>query len=261
MLQDIKGYIESHIGKKYGVEPIGYVLTGSKAYGIDSPTSDFDVIGVHISKEILEHPKHRKPWEVLSEQPAKDLSIVSYEAWKYIEMLQNGAFTAYEIRVLPQIPGLLSGWWEIWQKLRQEIAIPTGCFYSALGNFKSDTLPKIKKGERKGALMGYYRLIQARMALTTNQYQCNAWCLFNWYNDNVHHIKGGLKLLDDHMDPELRGKPLADTSFIDELHFMEKSLLEEVRKQDARSYPQDSLEGMLKALKRDRICLIKEENK
>ncbi len=257
--EELNTLISYHLLQKYNVEGIGYVLTGSRAYGVSLPTSDYDVIGIHISSEILEHPKYRKPWEVLSAQPSENLSIVSYEAWKYLEMLQNGAFTAYEIRTLPVIG--LGMYANFWTSVRRQTAIPTGSFYSALGNYRSDTISKIKKGERKGILMGYYRLIQAYKALKEGIFVTNLPALFNWYHEEVYNIQAGLNLLLDHMEPKLRNQPISDTRFLNELVLIERLLAQSVKAQDAHSYPRDGLENMLKALKRDRIALIQKDIK
>src|SRR3990167_8849414 len=85
-----------------GLYPLLYVVTGSRGYGMSTEGSDWDVVGVHISDDVLEHPKYRRTAEV---QEWKDIpfagsvmSIVSYEAWRYLDMLKGGAFTAYEIQ-------------------------------------------------------------------------------------------------------------------------------------------------------------------
>lgn len=248
-----------------GLVPLLYVVSGSRAYGLSDELSDWDVVGIHISSDILEHPRYQtvadvQLWKDLEFKEPQPLSIVSYEAWKYIDLLVKGGFTAWEIEGIPEL-NILPRVAEFVSEIKYSFGsgAPTSAFvYSAIGNAKSDMFSDALN--RKKCMMGYYRLCQAGTALIegTVIHDKRVIPLFDMAGVN---IPLGKELLSMYQDSKYRRTPLAKIELDHAKKEVEKILIwleNKVKTGPHVKLTEDRLLWLLKSLKRDRIGLIKE---
>ena len=274
MSSNLHKTIEDTVTSRPGLYPLLYVVTGSRGYEMNTEGSDWDVVGIHLSDDILEHPKHRRLAEV---QEWKDISykdsvisVVSYEAWKYLDMLKNGAFAAYEIQDMkPQA---------FYQPLETEFQYhliadrrkyaPTAFIYSALGNAKSDMWTRCGDKDHglfylKKVIMGYFRLSQAASVLASGEITHNISVFHKC--DKIIDIGRGLDLLFRYMEiktVEERRKALIERdleNFLrDEVSKLRDWIESTAMNHRAQPVPEDRFQKLLTALKKDRRTIIKE---
>lgn len=247
--------------KANGAEPLLYVTSGSRGNRINGINSDYDIVGIHMHPDVLHPPTHRREqWEVIIQQPEETVSVVSYEGWKFLELLKKGAFAAFEIRDLPHI--FLSPLYDNFAKeLRQQGSVPTSFVYSGTGNFKSDW-PK-NKLDRKKAVMAYFRLCQSVGVLSFGRVLHDAQELMKKVHQEVFGIPIGITVLHNYMQPEMRKVPLSEElsrDVDDELTRLCAWIEFTVKARKAIQYDQDSLDRLLATLYEDRVNFIRMKN-
>lgn len=200
------------------VFPISCVLTGSRAYGCHVESSDRDYVGVHLMDtwECLEHPNFRKTPLVIRKQFTKDLeemkpgtkggdiSLDSFEMWKFIDLLLKGSFVTYEILYMPVIhhdPGS-DGLIEL---CRNGLTNRIG--KAAKGNALHDWRKDRKN--RKKCVMAYLRLLQAIFYLKEEEFEWKAEALWS-YAKPSGLVEAGSEVLSTYMDPQLRKSELTE---------------------------------------------------
>jgi hypothetical protein len=247
-----------------GIEPLAFVVTGSRAYGLHSAASDWDVVGVHISNDVLEHPRHRKiadvqEWKNLQAEEGI-VSIVSYEGWKYIDLLTKGAFVAWEIEGLPEIliPQKYEEFWDVLKFGHGAGRVTSSFVYSAIGNAKSDMFAE--QLNRKKIMMGYFRLCQAGIALIDGSVSHDK-SVINKFHIVCKPIPLGCELLQLYLDPDIRTEPI-DEIIEDHARKEVQSIIPWLENK-LKTGPHTTLDGdrlrqLLDGLKKDRIGLIKE---
>jgi hypothetical protein len=161
------------------VLPCRAILSGSRAYGLDSPDSDWDYLGLHLmqTRDILEHPDFRKNLQVVRMRYDEDLkevpngvkggmvSLDSFEMWKFITIFIKGSTAAYELLHIQ--PVHTNHHLEpIFEAMRAGVTTRMG--RAAKGNCLHDW--RKHKLDRKKTVMAYYRLIQAIAFLREGKY-------------------------------------------------------------------------------------------
>ncbi len=246
--------------KANGAEPLLYVVAGSRGNRINGINSDYDIVGIHMHPDVL-HPLEyrREQWDVILQQPAQNVSVVSYEAWKYLDLLKRGAFAAYEIRDLPSIFVLPDNGFV--QELRQQTSVPTTFVYSSTGNYRKDW-PKDKKS-RKKAVMSYFRLCQAVGVLTYRKVIHDAAELIKKVDAEVFELPIGTVVLHNYMQESMRKVPLSDELSMEvdmELSRLNHWVDSTVQARKAIQYDQDDLDHLVARLYEDRVNYIRKNN-
>lgn len=91
--------------------PLKCVITGSRAYGLNTSDSDYDFIGLHImdSWYCFEHPNYQPKLQIIQSKFDSDLELLpigsnksylsldSFELWKFYSLYKSGAFQSYEL--------------------------------------------------------------------------------------------------------------------------------------------------------------------
>lgn len=206
------------------VFPVSCILTGSRAFGINLETSDRDYVGIHLMDtwECLEHPNFRKTPLVIRKQfnsemeemkpgtKGGDISLDSFEFWKFIDLLLKGSFVTYEILYMPVIhhdPSSNS----LIELCRAGLTNRIG--KAAKGNALHDWGKD--KRNRKKAVLSYLRLLQALFYLKEEEFEWKAEPLWD-YARPAGLVDHATDVLHRYMDPELRRAPLTD----EELNFV-----------------------------------------
>ncbi len=196
-------------GYPAAVFPISCVLSGSRSYGLHVEGSDRDYIGVHMMDtwECLEHPNFRnmpivirrsfnKNFEELHGTKGADISLDSFELWKFIDLLLKGSFVVYEILYMPAIhtdPGSTN----LLELCRLGLTNRIG--RAAKGNALHDW--RRNRANRKKAVMAYYRLCQAIFFLREMDFEWRADVLFDYMKD---FIKVGHDIVEVYKNPTTR---------------------------------------------------------
>lgn len=162
------------------VIPVVCILSGSRGYGINLENSNRDYLGIHFMDtwECLEHPTFRSTPLVIKRQYTNeleemkpgtkggDISLDSFEMWKFIDLLLKGSTVAYELLHMPQIhqgsdmEGLLS-----LCKNGLTNRIGKSAKGVALHDWRRD------RSNRKKTIFTYYRLAQAIMFLKEQEFE------------------------------------------------------------------------------------------
>ena len=247
----------------FDVDPISCVLSGSRGYGLNAETSDYDFIGIHImdTNDCLEHPSHRRNREVISRKYTKDFQLIppdlkggyvslqSFEMWKFISLLQSGSFQIYELLYMPEVHHVELG--RLFELSRACLTNKIGM--AAIGICRKD-LPN-NPMDRKVVIMCYYRLIQAIHYLLEESFEWRADGLFDYMG---LHIPYGLAMLSTYKDPAIRTTPIEYTSQVnDEIVWLineaERAMVASRLPEKA---PQETLSDLLRVLKQIRLSMI-----
>ena len=232
-------------------EPLLYVVAGSRGNRINGINSDYDIVGIHMS-DVLQHPSKRGSWEVITKQIDDTCSLVSYEAWKFIELLNKGAFAAFEIRDLPAIFTSIDCDFFI-RSVRASKSIPSSFPYSCTGNYKSDW-PK-DKNERKKAVMACFRLCQGISMLAFNHIDHDAPRLIEKINREVMKLPVMEVVFHNYLQEHMRKVRLTDelSSQVDsELKQMSNWIETTAKARQGVGFNKEEMEHMLQALYEDR---------
>jgi len=201
------------------IYPLSCVLSGSRAYGLNVESSDWDYLGLHLmdSRACLQPPGHED--QILVYQKAYDqdyketldpgsyLSLVSYEVWRFLDQIERGGFQSYELLYLPQIYSDSSTEYLI-SLLRELITNKIGLVAEKMARNSRTTHPT----SRKAAVICGYRLLQAILFLTEEE--------FAWHIDDLcDHFRDICKVYQEivavYVNPETRRDPLTAQEQID----------------------------------------------
>lgn len=200
------------------VYPIACILSGSRGYGLEIEDSDRDYIGVHLMDtwECLEHPRYRLSPQVirqrynnkLEELPAgefgSEISLDSFEMWKFLELMLKGAPAIYEILHMPPIH-LDPGCSELLELCRSGLTNRIG---KAVKGMAYHDWRK-KKKDRKKTVTTYYRLIQTIFFLREQEFEWNSDSLIE-YARPAGVIDHGIELISSYKQSEIRKTQLID---------------------------------------------------
>lgn len=253
-------------GYPNNVIPVSCVLSGSRSYGIECEGSDYDYIGFHFMDtwECLEHPNFRcsppvirKKFnfaldEVPTGEKGGDISLDSFEVWKFLDLYQKGSFVVYEILYMPVIhqdPGsdhLIS-------LLRTGLTNRIG--KAAKGNALHDW--RRDRGNRKKTVMAYYRLMQAAFFLREREFEWRMEALMEYASK---FIEVGGDIIAVYGNPETR----KDTLDKDEFEYAPLEISKLVSEVDKAMMitklpdvcPRKVLDNILQLVKRTRSAMI-----
>lgn len=198
------------------VMPISCILAGSRAYGLASEGSDRDYVGIHLMDTIhcLEHPDYRPDFQVIRKKFTKDLeevpvgvkggdiSLDSFEMWKFLTLLTKGSFVVYEILYMPEVHhDPASG--HIVELCRAALNNKIG--RSAKGNAFHDW--RRDKSDKKKTVMAYYRLVQAIHFLREMEFEWRSDVLWEYVKSI---IPVGGEVLKSYLNVETRKLPLEE---------------------------------------------------
>lgn len=185
------------------------IVSGSRAYGLESENSDYDLLGIHFmpADEVLEHPEFRTSPDVIRAQfdldcdpvyhRRSEVSLDSFEWWKFITLWLKGSFVAYE---------LLYGT-NLFDVARKEL-------YDLLYFMKHNSSNRIgraaygqakhdwgrRRTDRKKCAMAYFRLLQALVFLRTGKFTVKVDELKKWYSGNYKPLVGLEMILDGYQE-------------------------------------------------------------
>jgi hypothetical protein len=200
-------FIINEVYQDLDVIPLSCILTGSRAYGLSTDSSDRDHLAVHIMDTwyCLEHPDYRQGLQLISreyvDEDGSEVSIQSFEMWKFISLFMKGGFNVYEILYMPEIhhdPGIDG----IIAYMREGLTTKIG--HSAIGNCVSTW--KRAPDNRKKIIMSYYRLLQAILFLREEEFEWEADALWEYGGNS---IPSGQALLKTYMNKETRKDKLS----------------------------------------------------
>jgi predicted nucleotidyltransferase len=249
------------------VIPLSCVLSGSRAYGLETPESDHDYIGIHLmnSWECLEHPFFRQDYQVINRRYTTDykqistiseektaISLDSFEMWKFVDLIRKGSFQAYEILYLPEIHHA--------EGINNIILLCRACLTNkiskAVVGMVMNTWGK-DKSNRKKTVMAYYRLAQTIYLLKEGEFEWKADTLFD-YIKTTTNLAGTLLLT--YKDSTIRDTPIPEdalpTISHEIVHLMneiDKAMIETSLPSEV---PSDTLQNLLGVLKETRGRLI-----
>lgn len=200
------------------VYPISCILTGSRAYGLDVGGSDWDFAGLHVMTTLncLRHPNLRDKVQVIHKQynakldsmfpgePGGYVSLDSFEAWKFMSMLQKGSPVVYEILYMPEIHHDTSAG-GIMVLMREALTNRIG---KAAKGIVYHSWRK-RKRSRKRTIHAYYRLLQAIHFLREEEFEWDAEAL--WQYASPHGlVTMGKKIFESYKDVEVRPTPVEE---------------------------------------------------
>jgi predicted nucleotidyltransferase len=203
-------------GYPVDIVPISCILAGSRAYGLATTESDRDYVGIHLMDtwECLEHPDYRNDVQVIRRKFTKDLeevpagikggdiSLDSFEMWKFLTLITKGSFVTYEILYMPEIhQDTASG--NLIELCRAALNNRIG--KAAKGNAFHDW--RREKNNRKKTVMAYYRLIQAIHFLREMEFEWRSDVLWDYVKSI---IPVGGEVLKTYMSPETRALPIEE---------------------------------------------------
>lgn len=255
------------------VIPVTCVLSGSRAYNLHAPGSDRDYLGLHFMDtwECLQHPDFRQNLQVirkrfhynqsheLEEVPegvkGSDVSLDSFEMWKFITLLLKGSFVTYEIMYLPTVLHKGEGANGLINLCRQGMTSKIGRV--ARGNVLHNWAKR--KSDRKTTIMAYYRLLQAIYFLREEEFEWDADRLWD-YTKPSGLIFTGHKVLESYRDIERRKVDLSEKEVEAVSKEMER-LIDEVDKSMIITrlpdyFPKPLLEEILQRVKHTRSVMI-----
>lgn len=262
-----------HEGFPIEIVPVTCVLSGSRAYNLHAEDSDYDYMGLHFMDtwECLEHPDFRNNLQVIRKkfrydsnqhivevtEGAKDsdISLDTFEMWKFVSLLLKGSFSIYELMYLPSI--LHKGETDkgIINLCREGMTNKLGRV--SRGNI-IHTWTKDKRN-RKKTVMAYYRLLQAIYFLREEEFEWDADRLWDYTKPNGL-IFTGHQILSSYRDAERRNVSLSDQEVEAVSKEMEK-LIGEVDKSMIITrlpdyFPKPLLEKILQSIKKSRSMMI-----
>lgn len=248
--------------------PLVCVLVGSRGYGLHTEASDRDYVGIHLMDtwECLEHPKYRRSPLVVRRQfnssleemepgtKGGSISLDSFEAWKFIELMIKGAPVVYELLHMPYIhqdPSV----GELLTICRSGLSNKVG---KAVKGMAFHDWRKRKK-DRKKTVTTYYRLLQTIFYLREEEFEWRADSLIEYARPSGI-ITFGQSLFATYKDPIIRVSQLTDK----EVNLAEKEvdrLIEEVDRammitKFPDQYPDKVLDKVLAIVKNTRSGLI-----
>lgn len=209
----------------FNVLPMSCVLSGSRAYGLNAGKSDRDYLGVHLMDTLycLEHPDFRPRAQVIRKRfnlvdgdieevvegiKGGDISLDSFEIWKFMTMFLKGSFVVYELLYMPGVhhdPGTEG----IFSLMREGITNKIGRV--AKGNCAHDW--RKDRTNRKKAMMAYYRLLQAIFFLREEEFEWRQEVLFDYIKPDTL-TETGRAIRDMYLKPELRKTSLSEKEVI-----------------------------------------------
>lgn len=215
--EDIAEYLINE-GYPESVLPISCILSGSRAYGLETEDSDRDYVGIHIMDtwDILEHPDFMPKLQVVRKTFTRDLeevapgvkggdfSLDSFELWKFVSLLLKGSFVVYEILYMPEIHNGMEAT-NLVSIMREGLTNKLG--RAARGNALHDW--RKNKPNKKKAIMAYYRLLQAIYYLREEEFQWRAEALWD-YPKPVLSLPAADRLLKSYLNPEERKLPIKE---------------------------------------------------
>lgn len=190
-------------------------LTGSRAYGLETGASDYDLVAVHVMNptECFEHPDFRTDLQVIRRKFGEDLvdmpmgepggmaSLDSFELWKFVTLWLKGAFVSYEILCTEPIMTVANRpMKDLYDMMRSGLTNRIG--KAAKGVITHDW--RKCKQDRKKAIMAFYRPLQAVKLLHTGEFEVNARSLWQFGKDSGFKLQAGEDLLSSYLDPQER---------------------------------------------------------
>jgi len=234
--------------------PVSCILAGSQAYGLALKDSDRDYVGIHLMDtwSCLEHPDYRPDFQVIRRKFTKDfqevspgvkggdISLDSFEMWKFINLITKGSFVTYEILYMPEIHHDICSNTLIElcrAALNNKIGKAAKC--NAFHDWRRD------KSNRKKTVMAYYRLIQAIYFLREMEFEWKADSLWDYVKSI---IPVGGEVLKQYMDVETRLLAL-DEGQLDKVASEIEKLVDEVgRAMVITKLPDQSPEAVVKEI-------------
>ena len=254
-------------GYPAGIQPISCILSGSRAYGLNTEDSDRDYLGIHLMDtwDILEHPDFRPRQQVIRKSFTSDLeevpvgtkggdfSLDSFEMWKFISLLLKGSFVTYEILYLPEIHHAIGSSGMI-SLMREGLTNKIG--RAAKGNALHDW--RKSKKDKKKAVMAYYRLLQAIYYLREEEFEWRAEALWD-YLKPVFSLPTADAILESYLKPAERRSQLEEIQ-VDKMSLEIEQLIDEVNRAMVITKlpdqcPKKVLQKILETLKRTRGSL------
>ena len=255
-------------GYPHDTYPVVCVLVGSRGYGLNIDTSDRDYVGIHFMDtwECLEHPKYRKSPLVVRRQfndsldemeigtKGGSVSLDSFEAWKFVELMIKGAPVVYELLHMPYIHQDPSAG-ELLTICRSGLSNKIG---KAVKGMLFHDWRKRKK-DRKKTITSYYRLLQTVFYLREEEFEWRAESLIE-YARPAGIITFGQTLFSTYKDPEIRSTQLSNKE-VSLVEVEMDKLVEEVDRammitKFADQYPDKILDKVLAIIKNTRSRLI-----
>lgn len=253
-------------GYPNNVIPVAYVLSGSRGYGLNIGKSDYDYVGLHFMDtwECLEHPNYRTSLPVLRKkfdlnleeippgEKGGEISLDSFEAWKFIDLLQKGSFVVYEILYMPPIH-LDPGAHYLLELFRAGLTNRIG--KAAKGNALHDW--RKDRGNRKKAVMAYFRLMQAIFFLREQEFEWRIDSLLEYAEKFTTVGKG---IITTYGNPTTRTQPLTEDELNSAPYEIERLITEADRAMMITKLPdicpRKVLEEILQVVKRTRSAMI-----
>jgi hypothetical protein len=200
-------------------------LAGSRAYGLLCPNyeSDWDFVGIHFMDKdtFLTHPEFQPNTEVIRKQydmtfvevfdRRSEVSVDSFEWWKFITLWLKGSFVTYELLhfkniITPSIPGLQ----KLMEFMRDNSSSRIG--HAARGNTMHDWSKR--RTDRKRCVMAYFRLLQALRFLQCQEFTHNVNALKIWYGQNYVPLTGFSEILAGYQNVNTRKSELSKEELI-----------------------------------------------
>jgi predicted nucleotidyltransferase len=253
------------------VVPVTCVLSGSRAYNLNTDDSDHDYLGLHFMDtwECLEHPDFRRSMQVIRKRfhyvngeiaqvpegvKGSDISLDTFEMWKFVTLLLKGSFVTYEMMYLPTVLHRGEGANGLINLCRQGMTSKIGRV--ARGNVLHDWSKK--KFDRKKTIMAYYRLLQAIYFLREEEFEWDADRLWD-YTKPSGLIFTGHQILESYRDE--RRKDVLSEKEIEAVSREMEQLIDEVDKSMIITrlpdyFPKPLLEKILQKIKQTRSQMI-----
>lgn len=255
----------------HNVDPILCVQSGSRAYDLHCPDSDRDYIAVHLAatSDILEHPDFRVNSQVIRKRFDKelneipdgvkggDISLDSFEMWKFVTLWLKGAPVAHELLFMEPVDAE-PGCENIFSLMKEGISNRLGRATRGmvLHNWKKH------KTDRKRTVIAYYRLLQTIFFLRENRFGWNANDL---WSQSANLISGrGHSIKDTYTNFSTRKIILSE----EETGSAEKDLMNLIDQVDRAmivtklpdQVPRKYLDEVLKLIKKSRSEMIQERS-
>lgn len=264
--EEVANFLINEGYEPFDVIPLCCVLSGSMAYGMSVDSSDRDYLGVHIMStwDCLEHPDFRPRSQVIKQrydtslkpipngEKGGDISLDSFEIWKFISLYLKGSVVPYELLYLPAIH-MNPESQQLFHLMREGITSRIG---KAARGIAVHEWAK-HKTNRKKTVLTYYRLMQAIMFLREREFEWNIGNLLE-YMEGSNIVNIGKVVIGKYCEPEMRTAPVFE---VDEVGVEIHRLIDEVDKAGVTTLlpdqvPAEVLKAILQRVKRTRSVMI-----
>lgn len=265
----IAEFLEHSALDNYNVVGMSAVLAGSRASGLEVEGSDSDYLGIHMmdTNDCLEHPDFRPQVQVLRQKfdanldeipdgiKGGEVSLDSFELWKFTTLFLKGSHVAYELLYLPKTYVTPSAQ-DIFDVMKTGVTNRLG--KAARGVIIHDWAKN--KNSRKKTIIAYYRAMQAIYFLRENEFVSD-WNKLIEYMKPTGLVNGAQSEFVHglYMDPKTRNLPVKGG--IKEISKELSALVDEVDKacvftKYPDQVPRKALKDILQVVKKSRSLFI-----